>query len=290
MSILKYSKFNFVYGACWTMNQTLTTQRHPTMQSAYKKQKTSKTTSVDSRPTEEVTNVVIKTEPKEVDVVTKRPTKKLSLVEDLSMKDVFLQPIVKNTKCNLVPLSFENNKASYKSPVLVQLNGGGLIPLSFGIEEKDNDGRTKVQLAFQVDSLDDHKHLDRLKNELSELVADNWSNWYPDTKVPSREVLLNFCNSFVSERKQKKNSEDTWAGVSKASIEPEECVNGKCKIVDHDTGDTVPYENLPGMKWHKIILELKYIYIQATKSYGITKKLRYIVCSSEDDDSDIVPL
>jgi len=253
---------------------------NPRMQSAYKKQKTNKTDSVDTKTTPTTTR----------DVATKRATKKLCLVQDMKMKDVFLQPMVKNTKCNLVPLSFENNKASYKSPVLVQLNGGGHIPLSFGVEAKDNEGRTKVQLAFQVDCLEDHKHLERLKTELGDLVVDNWSTWYPDTKAPSREVLLNFCNSFVSERKQKKNSEDTWSGVSKASIDPEECLNGKCKILDKVTGDTIPYESLPGMKWHKIILEFRYIYIQATKSYGITKKLRYIVCSSDEEDGDIIPL
>ena len=203
------------------------------------------------------------------------------------MSDAKFQPIVKSTKCNLVPLSSDQ---AAQSPVLVQLSGGGVIPLSFGIEDKETDGRRKVQVALQVDSLSDHGHLERLRGELGSVVAGKWSEWFPDTKKPSDEVILNFCNNFVSDRKKKKNSEDTWSGVVKAAIDPNECASGRCKIVDQDTGDTVSFEELPGMKWHKAILEFRYVYIQATKSYGVTKKLRYLSCSRAEQDGEIIPL
>lgn len=227
---------------------------------------------------------------------TKRPRtestrrKKLRIVHlaNLHLQDTTLHPIVKSSKCNLVPLSFD---ADYrKSPVLVQLSGGGVIPLAFGIEDKDVEGRRKVQFAFQVDSLEDHGHLERLRDELGSLAVTHWTSWFPDTKKPSEEVILNFCNNLVSDRKKKKNSDDTWSGVSKAAIDPTDCASGRCKIVEQATGEDVPFEELPGMQWHTIILELRYVYIQATKSYGITKKLRYLSCTRSDEEGDIVPL
>ena len=42
--------------------------------------------------------------------------------------------------------------------------------------------------------------------------------------------------------------------VAKAGIEPDECISGR---VDNETGE-------------------RYVFIQATKSYGVTKKLRYL--------------
>jgi hypothetical protein len=215
------------------------------------------------------------------------PKKRVVMVNDLHMCDTHLQPLVKSSKCLLVPLVYASDK---KSPVLVQLSGGGSIPLSFGIDDTDIEGRRKVRVAFQVDDKSDHEHLDRLRTELSDIVVTTWPTWYPDTKPPSKEVLQTLCNTFVSARKKKTNSEDTWAGVSKAVIEPDECLNGRCKIVDKETGATVPFDCLPGMKWHKIILEFRYIYIQATKSYGITRKLRYMSCSAVDDDGDLEPI
>jgi hypothetical protein len=209
-------------------------------------------------------------------------------VEDFHLTDCKLQSFTKSAKCSLVPLVLACDDTS---PVLVQLNGGGLIPVSFGLEDKEIDGRRKVQVAFQIDSLDDHKHLDRLRTELGELVVANWGVWFPQNAVPSKEVLMNFCGNFVSARKKKNNSEDQmWSGVSKATIDPDDCTSGKCTIVDHSSGERVPFAELPGKTWNKVVLELRYVFIQATKSYGITKKLRYMSCTSVDDDFEIVPL
>jgi hypothetical protein len=215
------------------------------------------------------------------------PKKHIQLLDGFNMSQAHLQPLVKSTKCNLVPLVYAYDK---KSPVLIQLNGGGVIPKAFGVDDKETDGRRKVQVAFQIDSLSDHEHLERLRVELGEMVASNWQSWYPDVTCPSKEVLMNFCNGFVSPRKKKKNSDDKWSGVSKAAVDPDECMNGKCKILDRDSGCIIPLDELAGRTWHKIILELRYVYIQATKSYGITKKLRYLSCSPMDEDGEIEPL
>lgn len=217
---------------------------------------------------------------------TTRATKRVVLLDDIHMSDTHMQDLVKSSKCSLVPLVSAHDKTS---PVLVQLSGGGKIPLSFGIDDNEIDGRRKVRLALQVDSKSDHEHLDRLRDELGAMVVSKWPTWYPDTKAPSDELLLTLCNTFVSPRKKKTNSDGTWMGVTKAVLDPMECENGRCKIVDKDTNDIVPFDTLPGMNWHKAILEFKYVYIQGTKSYGMTRKLRYLSCSS-DDDGDILPI
>ena len=210
--------------------------------------------------------------------------KRVQLIDDFHLNDVYTQSIIKNTTCNIVPLVYGFDK---KSPVLVQLSGGGVIPLSFGIDDKDMDGRRKVMLALQIDSDSDHDHLVRLRTELIELCSTNWNAWYPEKPVPALETL---CTTLVSIRKKKHNSEDLWPGVAKAIIEPRDCTTGACKIVDRETGTPVPFSNLPGMAWHKAIFEFRFIYIQATQSFGITKKLRYLSCSEGEDCGEAVPI
>jgi hypothetical protein len=210
--------------------------------------------------------------------------KRVQLIDDFHLKDVHTQSIIKNTTCHIVPLVYGFDK---KSAVLVQLSGGGVIPLSFGIDDKDMGGRRKVMLALQIDSDSDHDHLVRLRTELIDLCSTHWSTWYPEQTVPALETL---CGTLVSIRKKKQNSEDHWPGVAKASIEPRDCTTGACKIVDRDSGKSVPFCNLPGMVWHKAIFEFRYIYIQATQSFGFTKKLRYLSCSEGEEYCEAVPI
>ena len=213
----------------------------------------------------------------------KQKHRRVLLIEDLHMKDVYTKAIIKNTNCNIVPLTCGFDK---KSPVLVQLSGGGVIPLSFGIDDKEMDGRRKVLLSLQIDSESDHDHLVRLRTELIESCSSNWSTWYPDKEPPSESL----CSTLVSVRKKKQNNVDLWPGLFKAVIEPKDCTTGACKIVDRESGEPVSFSNLPGMSWHKAIFEFKYIYIQKTQSYGITKKLRYLSCSEGEECGEAVPI
>jgi hypothetical protein len=219
-------------------------------------------------------------------VVKTKKKKTVSLLESFHLTAAFFTPLLKTPKCNLVPLSLIPD-SSKKCPVLVQMNGGGSIPENWGIEDKEQDGRRKVQIALQINCVEDHSHLDRLRTELGEIVVQHWKGWFPDAVAPSDEMIMNSCNNFVTPRKKKKNSEGSWAGCAKASIDPEE---GKCIIVDKETGEAVPFADLPGMVWHKAIFELKWVFILATKSYGITKKLAYLQCSSGEDEDVLEPL
>lgn len=218
----------------------------------------------------------------------RQKTNKIVHVSDFHMTDCTLHTLVKSNKCNLVPLTFASDR---KSPVLVQLSGGGRIPGSFGIDDKEMDGRRKVNLSFQIDDETEHEHLTRLRTEFIGMVGPVWDSWFPGQTTPSAEVLESFCTKLVGDRKKKSGGgEGTWAGLGKAAIEPADCETNRCKIVHAETGDKIAFADVPGMTWSKIVLEFKYVYVQATRKYGITKKLRYMSCTPDEDDCDIEPL
>jgi hypothetical protein len=210
--------------------------------------------------------------------------KRVLLVDDFHLGDIHLKPIVKNSYCTLVPLTCTSEE---KRSVLVQMSGGGFIPVAFGIDDRENDGRRKVNLSLQVDSESDHEQLQRLGAELKNTVNAKWQSWYPEHEGTSSSGV---CHPLVSERKQKNNSQDCWPGISKAAILPNDCASGACKIVNRDTGAVVPFSDLPGMSWHKAVFELRYIYIQTTQAYGIAKKLRYLSCTEGEERCEVVPI
>jgi len=219
---------------------------------------------------------------------TAPPPKRILAVDDFSMGAVHMQPITKNTMCSIVPLSYTSDR---KSTVLVQLSGGGAIPVAFGIDDLENHGRRKVRISLQVDSESDHDQLVRIHTELVGVCATHWELWSPDgNPLVEEDALQTLCATLVSLRKQKAHSDDRWPGITKAVIEPADCANGRCKIVDQSTGDIIPFHQLPGMMWHKAIFELQYIYIQSTQSCGIAKKLRYLSCSEGDNGGEAVPI
>jgi hypothetical protein len=47
-------------------------------------------------------------------------------------------------------------------------------------------------------------------------------------------------------------------------------------------------EELPGKRWKQIILEFKFIYILSSKSYELTRRLRYLSCEEADDQLHVV--
>ena len=190
---------------------------------------------------------------------------------------------IKSKMLNLVPLTTVENK-----PVLIQLSGGGKIPKMFGVEE--NKEHNKVSITFNVDNANDHNHLEVLRNNLASLCVDQWATWFPDSRKPSDDVLLSMCNNLVSEKKKKRDSDGYWSGTLKTAVDNIDLTNGKCVIVDRDSKDVLPVEQLPGMNWHRAIVELRHVYIQASKAYGITRKLRFLECSENAMAEDIVPL
>ena len=189
----------------------------------------------------------------------------------------------KSKMCGLVPISAEDSR-----PLLVQLSGGGTIPRAFGLEKREQGER--YSLSFSVDNRAEQQALEKLRQDLGSCIIDKWSQWFPDSKTVSEELLRDYCNVFVTVPKAKRDGGGEWPGISKATIDAAMVETRACKIIDPSTGDYIPKEDLPGMSWVRMILEFKYVYIQATKAYGITRILRYIECSGGSDLDDIVPL
>jgi hypothetical protein len=78
--------------------------------------------------------------------------------------------------------------------------------------------------------------------------------------------------------------------MSKASLQNKDLNDGTCVPVNADTKEKMSLEELPGKRWKQIILEFKFIYILSSKSYGLTRRLRYLFCEEADDELQIVPL
>jgi hypothetical protein len=203
---------------------------------------------------------------------------------DIVKNNIKTGALIKSKMVNLVPLTTKDDK-----PFLIQLSGGGKIPKMFGVEE-NKEKQNKFSITFNVDNDDDHNNLEILRDSLAQLCVNEWSAWFPDSKKPVDEVLLNMCNNLVSTKKKKKDSDGYWSGTMKTAVDGIDLTNGNCVIIDKDSKNVLPIEELPGMNWHRAIVELRHVYIQATKSYGITRKIRFLECSENNMAESVIPL
>ena len=210
---------------------------------------------------------------------------KVVLLSDIDVsKDIAFQPIVKNTKCNIIPI----RHSTTDSTILVQISGGGKIP-PFGVKDDENNPN-KVSITLQIASDDDFNTMVKFRDNLINIMDTNWSNWHT-SKKPSIEVIETLCNHFVHPKKPKKNNPGAfWDGLSNAAVNKSDMSSGKCRIIDIDSGNPVTIDDLPGRTWHKAVFELKHVYVLGTKSFGVTKILRYLSTSKQEDDDIIVPL
>jgi hypothetical protein len=220
-------------------------------------------------------------------VVNTTKPKKICMMEDFDVRIMKFSPIVKSSKCNIVPMCHDDVK---NSPILVQISGGGKIP-PFGIDVKEEDAN-KINITLQISSEDDFEHMKKVRDELITVMNKNWTKWHgTGTKKPSTEVIENFCNHFTQPRKPKRNSPtEFWDSLSKASLNKNDILGGRCRITDVETGEKVDATDLAGRNWHKAVFELKHIYILGTKSFGISKTLRYLSTSREEDNEELEPL
>jgi len=74
---------------------------------------------------------------------------KIIMVDSFNLTDVKFQPVIKRDKISIVPM---------EEKVLIQLSGGGMIPRTFGVEEKGE----KIDVKLQISSQDDEKFLNRI--------------------------------------------------------------------------------------------------------------------------------
>jgi hypothetical protein len=199
------------------------------------------------------------------------------------LSDVYIGALVKAKMVSIIPLTLSGGR-----PVLVQLSGGGNIP-SFGVEQNP-DKPTKFSVVFNVDSNDEHSCLQHVRSEMIQLATDKWQSWFPDQKKPSDELLQEQCNALVGNQTPKQNSEGFWPGTLKSTVERSDLETGRCQLRDVESGTKLQLTDLAGMKWTKAVVELRSVYILANRSYGITKRLRYLECTEGPMAEEIIPL
>lgn len=195
---------------------------------------------------------------------------------------VHFKDLVRSKMASIIPLALVGDR-----PVLVQLNGGGRIP-SFGLDQKE-DKPNKYNVIINVECDQEHESLVQVREELTGCTLRMWDKWFPDQKRPSDELLREQCNTLISKRTPKQNSDSFWPGMFKSGVDRADVETGRCKLVDED-GKSLQLEDLPGMRWKKAIVEFRSMYILSNRSYGITRRLRYLECADGVPQEVIIPL
>jgi hypothetical protein len=197
-------------------------------------------------------------------------------------RDVQTGPMVKAKMTSIIPLHIIGER-----PVLIQLDGGGNIP-SFGLDQNE-DKPNKYNVVINIGSDKEYESLNLVRTDLIDLVLSKWSSWFPEQKKPSDELIREQSNPVVSIRKRKQNSDALWPGTIKSAVDRSDVETGICRLVDQD-GHRLELSDLPGMRWTKAVIEIRSIYILSNRSYGISKRLRYIECAESDEMEEIIPL
>lgn len=262
------------------MTTTEETNTSPTLQERQKA-----IVEVIDEPTKRTTSK----QPRSVDETDDRPKKKktasILTLPTFTIDTIQFGQLTKHRMCNLVPI----NNVHTGKPIYVQLSGGGDIPLSFGLEE-NKETPNKFNLNFSITNEQDVQEFGRIKQELSEYACGAWSTWFPSTNPPSKTIILNSCNPLCTEGKDKSNGSGRWPGLMKATFDVSEIEQGSCKIREFETGTDIDFQSLAGMSWHRAIVELRYLYIQSSKSYGFAKRLRYLEVSEGYNSEDVLPI
>ena len=211
--------------------------------------------------------------------IKKRKIQRITLLQDIRIKDCFFKPIQKRPKCNIMPIVHASDG---KSAVLVQLSGGGAVP-PFGVEREDSD-KSCVLLTLQLDDAEEEKHLVRLWTELCDEAVAHWESWFPGNALAETAIRQN-CTPFTKEGKKKRESEERWSATCKVKFNEKDVDGGKCAIRDAATMEPVAIDDLRKMRWEKAIIELEWVYFQATRRFGMRRKLRSLICSPAPADA-----
>lgn len=194
--------------------------------------------------------------------------------------------VTKANMCTLVPITGDDAKSLF-----VQLSGGGDIPLQFGLGAVP-DNPEKFKLSLNVADQDEHEALERMTGQLADVAVREWKNWFPGNKSPPSEALVkDLCYTLVSEKRERRGAPGQfYPGLFNATFDTRDIESARCRVVHGDTKETVSFHEVPGMKWSRAIVELRHIFIQGSKSYGLTKRLRYLEVIDGPGEEDVVPL
>lgn len=171
---------------------------------------------------------------------------------------------------------------SDQGPICIQLSQGGTIPLKFGFEQNMTG---KHMMTFTVDSDEEDATMRRINQSMLSLVQSNKDDWMPG----SISDVSGLAIPIITEKKKRPDSDDEfYPALMKATYGQKPCevfVDGNEVELDMD--------QMKGMKWSRIVIELKCFYFQGKKQFGVSKHVRkidfkeqndnYVILSSDDD-------
>lgn len=192
-------------------------------------------------------------------------------IEDVTLTEDHIGAIVQD-KARLVKLHHPKG-----GPWCVQLNGGGYIPQSFGVDESQP-GKTYVSMTV-ADAAED-RHMRRIADEFLVLAEKHRDNWMPAIKS---EQLGTNMHGLISDKKPKPDGEGSYDSMIKCLSEV-----SRLRTEPADDQNTLDLNTLKGARWASAVIEFRCVYVQGKQSFGIAKRLRYIELE-DSNDSFVLP-
>lgn len=159
------------------------------------------------------------------------------------------------------PKGIRTAAARYKdsdTKVLVQLNGGGKIPSTYGVSVND---QGKTVLVLQIVSKEDQTALYQLHEDIIKCAYQNRKKWFTE-KTTEKELREKF-QPFLTESKEKKDTPgEFWPPSLKCYIPLEDGYKNLAHIVETDGITPVHVDELPGRQWKKVIIHVAGLYFQ----------------------------
>ena len=196
------------------------------------------------------------------------------LAKDIQINEACLGTIVTD-KVKLVKLRHPES-----GPLCVQLSGGGYIPQTFGIDDTVPD---KVYMSLSIGDPAEDAQLRAINDQVVALATRQGHEW--STVVPA-DKWAEINHSLISDKKLKPDSTESYDALVKGLVTPE------LLMVNGSTG--VDLAGLRGVRWTKVVIEFRFVYIQGKKAFGLAKRIRvletapmdgeYVLPDSDDDE------
>ena len=167
------------------------------------------------------------------------------------------------------------------SKVLLQLNGGGTVPSSFGIKIDNEYESGHTSLIYNIQAESEVESLRQLTTDMIQLAIANKKLWWPKG-ITNTQIKENLAPLFT-EKKLKSSGADYWPAQMKVKI-PLDVISGEVKACDikKNPGNVdVPFTDLPGSTWETLVVELNGFYFVGKYTWGVVKQLFKLQISSK---------
>lgn len=190
-------------------------------------------------------------------------------------------PLRAGDRVKTVPI---NPKKNPYDRVRVQLNGGGRIPKSYGVEVADEKIRVKLNISSEQES----EALKNISANLVDLVKANKDAFWPHGNT-EEDVVDNY-QALYTPGNPKDDGSGFWDDSVRMTVPSENGQpNSLVTILDHDGQEVKDINALAGRKWDVAIMEFSGLYLSGKKKFGLVKKLASIQLAKPNFSYSKVP-